>query len=88
MTQFFCVSLIRSVLLEAVATSSVCGNSVKRSFTESIEYVCGLTGMSAEEVQEFLPSEYTYAGSVFVRGKYIPFTATKSRYELYPIISG
>lgn len=84
---FFCVDLIRSVLIENIAEAAVRGTSVKKSFTGAVEYVTRLTGMTSDEIAQFLPSEYKFAGAVVVGGKYQNFTVTKSRFELYPVVS-
>ena len=84
---FFCVDLIRSVLIETIAESAIRGVSVKKCFTDAVEYVSRLTGITSDEIAEFLPSEYSFAGVVVVGGKYHRFTVTKSRFELFPIVS-
>jgi len=84
---FFCVDMLRTVFFETIAVSALRGNSVKKSFTDSLEYVSQLTGIGAEELAAFFPAEYTFNGEVVAFGKYHTFTVTKSRFEIFPIVS-
>ena len=83
---FFCVDMIRAILMENTATSAIRGCSVKASFTDAVKYVVSLTGMTPDEIAQFLPCEYSFKGTVYLGQKAINFTATKSRFEIYPLI--
>jgi len=79
--------MLRTVFFETLAASALRGNSVKKSFTDSMQYVSGLFGISAEDVAAMFQSEYSYKGNVVSGNKYYDFTVTKSRFEIYPLVS-